>query len=169
MMPQLTPTNWFSAFCELDHLNHVEAKAECFIEDDRRQDLQRSRRGKTSARRQRAVDQDVEAVRGLMAGLLEDIDDAHRIVRPILGSVVGKARHREFDDALVCEVHRIDARRHILAVCNNSVRAERDCAREDVAAIVIRMLADQVDTARGEVAALSLATELFREFLFHRR
>ena len=154
---------------ELDHLDHVESEAECLIEDDRRQHLERSRRRKASACRQCAVDQDVEAVRGLVASLLEYIDDAHRVVCPILGSVIREARHRELDDALVGKVHRVDARRHVLAVCDDSVRAERDGAREDMTAIVVRMLANQIDAAWGEVAALRFPAELLCKFLFHRR
>ena len=103
----------------------------------------------------------------LVARFLEDVDDAHEVVRPIFALVIGQARHRELDDALIRKVHRVDTRRAVVTVSHDGIRAERNRAREDVAAVVVRMLADEVDAARGEIAALGLLAELLLEDLFH--
>ena len=152
---------------ELDHLEHLETEAERLVEDDGHQHFERCRGRKARAARQRAVDYDVEAVARFAAGLLEDVDDAHEVVRPVFALVIGQARHRELDDALIRKVHRVDTRRAVITVCHDGIRAERNRAREDVAAVVVGMLADEVDAARGEIAALGLLAELLLEDFLH--
>ena len=91
-----------------------------------------------------------------MASLLKHADYAHRIVGPVMGLVIAEAAHRELDDPLIGEVHRIDTRLVILAVSYHRIGAERNRAREDVSAVVVRMFADQIDPARRKENADAL-------------
>ena len=133
---------------ELHHLHHVQTEMERILEDVRHEHLERSRGRKACARRQRAVEHDIKAVCRCMARLDELIHHAHRVVGPVLRLVVLQVAHWELDDALVGEVHGIDARLSIRAVSHDRIGAERNRAGEHVTAIVVRVLTDEVYTSR---------------------
>ena len=102
-----------------------------------------------------------------MPSLLEYADYAHRIVGPVLGFIIGQSGHLELDNAFVCKVHGIDAGLRILTISHQCIGSQRNSTRENMTAIVIGMLTDQIDTPRRKVASRFLCTEFFREYLFH--
>ena len=133
---------------ELHHLEHRQAEGERLVQNDRHEHLERCRRGEARTARQRAVDDDVEAMRRLVSRLFKDIYDAHEIIRPVLRRIIDKTAHRKLDDALVREIHRIDARHSVRAVAHERVGPERDRAGEHMPAVVVRMLTDEVHAPR---------------------
>ena len=89
-------------------------------------------------------------MRALMSCLLENLYHPHGVVGPALSAVIGKACHAELDDACPLLIHGVHAGPVILTVSHQRISTQRNSTGEDMAAVVIRMLANEVHPARRE-------------------
>ena len=94
-----------------------------------------------------------------MTGFLQIAQHAFRVVRPAVSFFVIKIGQIEADDAGFREVFRVKTDLLQIIFCRDSVCPQCDGARKDIPAVVIRVLADQIDPSRCEKCCVILFAE----------
>ncbi len=107
-----------------------------------------SGRGESGERRYIASDDDVAAHRHFVTVPLEGPHDAFHIIGPAAVYELLKIVEGVLADAGAFEVYGIKAEFSVGALSDNSVRAERNGAREVIAPIIVCVVTHQIDTTR---------------------
>ena len=133
---------------ELHQFHHINAEVQLIVQDDRHQHLDGCRGGEPCTVRQRTIEDNVKAVRCPMPRVLHHAHNADGIVRPAVGIALHRAVHGELHHALLRQIHRVEPRDAVRARCSERIRPEGDRTGEDVPAVVVRVLTDEIHASR---------------------
>ena len=145
--------------------------AEDVVERTGRDHFDGRRAAESRACRHIAPDEDVVTFRHLEAAFDILCDAAHRVVHPaVVGQRFGECVKRERDD--LGHVQRLEAHLFFVVFCEQHIRAEAQCTREHMSAVVIGMFANQVHATRSKIHVLCLlivrlSKSLFQFVQFH--
>ena len=99
-----------------------------------------------------------------MAFFAEELQHALGVVSPVVFLLVDQLVETGFDDADLFEVGGIEAQLVVIALAGRAVGTQGDRGGEHVTAVVVGVLADQIDAARGEECGIRLCAKDFLEF-----
>ena len=99
--------------------------------------------------------------------ILHHAHDADRIVRPTVSLALDRAVHRELHNTLFRQIHRVEARYIVRARRDERIRPERNRARKNVSAVVVRVFADEIHAPRRKICVRLGGAELLPKHLVH--
>ena len=141
MIPQLQPLKLFSESWPIN------------LQDDPGQDFQGSGRRQTGPGRDVSEDRDVQTVGQVEAPFLKGPHYALGIVGPGSFFVGNQIVQAGLQNTQRAKIHRIEAKPPVFPVPHYCVGAKSQGAGEHMAAVIVGVFADQIDSAGGKVGA----------------
>ena len=157
-------------------------KSEQVAKDKAGQDFQGSRGGQAGACGDIAVEQDVQTRIESAAFFRKCPDNALRIIGPVTGPksqfaapVRGSPASVKVKRGIIqgeflyfaADIHGCKTDVAVITFFRRRIGSDRQCAGEHMAAVIVRVLANEVHTSRRKIQGCRLRTVKLHEFLFH--
>ena len=120
-------------------------------QDNACENLQGCGRGKTGSVRDISPDDHIKAAVQKVSFFGECPYDSKRIVRPVIFFFICQVVKESLHNSEFVKVHGIEVHLAVVALSGSSICTHSKSAGENVASVVICVLTDQVDTARGKI------------------